>query len=150
MGKQLIYTRTTTNTAGIHNTHALINRTHIRTGRPVHTSQQVTAELVYAAHIDYGHNTQSVHDNDAYARTALATYSRPYNLLQLVRSILPILRAMLSPLGDGIPTTNAHHEYRYTYQTSAAEPYVQMPRRKRRRAPLPPMVHGTEHVRFKG
>ena len=98
---RIIYTRTTTHPAGIHNTHALINehryaqgdqytrhdqspsnqytrrtsttvttphpwtdkRTHIRTRRPVHTSRQVTTESVHAAHIDYGHNAQSAHNN---------------------------------------------------------------------------------------
>ena len=55
----MIYTRTTTHSAGIHNTHALINeRTY---------AHQVTAESVHAAHIDSDHNAQSVHDNNAYA-----------------------------------------------------------------------------------
>ena len=36
-------------------------RTLLRTRRPVHTSRPVTAESVHAAHIDYGHNAQSVH-----------------------------------------------------------------------------------------
>ena len=55
----------------------------------------------------------------------LATYGRPYNLFRPIRSILPVLRVMLSPLVHRIPTANTHHEHRYTYQTSAAEPYVQ-------------------------
>ena len=55
----------------------------------------------------------------------LTTYGRPYNLPRLVRPILPISRAILSPLVRGIPTTNTHHENRYKYQAYAAEPYFQ-------------------------
>ena len=45
-------------------------RMHIRTRRPVYTSRPVTTESVHAAHIDYGNNAQSVHNNNAYARPA--------------------------------------------------------------------------------
>ena len=38
-------------------------RTLLRTRQPVHISRPVTAESVHAAHIDYGHNAQSVHHN---------------------------------------------------------------------------------------
>ena len=38
-------------------------RTLLRTRRPVQTSRPVNAESVHAAHIDYGHNAQSVHHN---------------------------------------------------------------------------------------
>ena len=89
-------------------------RTHIRTSRPV------TAESVHAALIDYGHNAQSVHDNNAYARPAgpqqspatpppppqRATYGRPYETIRLIRSILPILGTVVSLLVCGIPLTN--------------------------------------------
>ena len=97
-------------------------RTHIRTVRPTHTSRPVTAESVHAVNIDYdGHHTQSAHDNNAYAhpvgpRQSLASpppqthtchiRQALRNLLQLVRSVLPILGAVMSLLVRGIPVTN--------------------------------------------
>ena len=46
------------------------NNNNMRTRRPVHASRPVTAGSVHAAHVDYGHNAQPVHDNNAYARPA--------------------------------------------------------------------------------
>ena len=129
------YTKTTTNTTGMHNIHAPTNeRTYAQcdqyTPRDRSLSNQYTP-----------HTLTMVTTTDQYTATTLTfvrrdrtnppplppltTYDRPYNLLRLVRPILPILRTMISPLVRGIPTTNTHHEHRDTYQTSAAEPYVQ-------------------------
>ena len=129
------YTKTTTNTTGMYNTHAPTNKrtcaqshqyTHLDRSLPnqyrQHTLTIVTATDQYTA------TTLTPVRRD---RTnppplpPLATYDRPYNLLQLVRPIPPILRAMLSPLVHVIPTANIHHEHRYTHQASAAELYVQ-------------------------
>ena len=96
-------------------------RTHLRTRRPVHTSRPVTAESVHAAHIDYGHDARLVHDNNACTHPAgphqfPAAPPPPQtchirqalrSLLRLIRSIPPILGAVLSFLVRGIPVTNA-------------------------------------------
>ena len=85
--------RTTTHTAGIRNTHALINE-RAYTQCDQYTHHDHSAESVHAAHIDYGHHVQSVHDNDTYARPAgprqslassppphtRATYGKPYEI----------------------------------------------------------------------
>ena len=128
------HTKATTNTTGMHNTHAPTNErtyahcdqyTHRDRSRPNQYTQlaltMVTATDQYMATT----LTRPAGPHQSPTLAPLATYGRPYNLLRLVRPLLPILRDMLSPLVRGIPTTNTHYKHRYTYQTSAAEPYDQ-------------------------
>ena len=119
----------------MHNTHAPTNeRTYAQCNQYTHRDRSLLNWYTQ-------HTLTIVTANDHYTATTLtpvwrdrtnppplpplATYGRPNNLLRLVRPLLPILRAMLFPLVHGIPTINTHHEYRYTHQTPAAEPYVQ-------------------------
>ena len=79
-----------------------------------------------------------------------ATYGRPYNLLRLASSILPILRVVHLPWSAGYrqqtPITNTNTRTRHPRQS----PMFKMLRRKRRRVPRLPMVHATNFVRLKG
>ena len=129
------YTKTTTNTTGMHNTYAPTNErtyaqcdqyTHRDRSLPNHYTQH-TLTRITATDQDTAITLTPVRRDrtNPPPLPQLATYDRPYNLLELVRPVLPILRTMLSPLVHGMPTTNTHHDHRYTYQTSVAEPYVQ-------------------------
>ena len=110
-------------------------REYIRKVQSVHSTRPVTPEPVHAAHIDDGHRNRRVNDNNAYARPAGPHQSTTLAPIRHVRQALQStptrklhstnLKGRVSPLVRGIPTTNTHHEHQYTYQTSAAEPYVQ-------------------------
>ena len=129
------YANTTKHITGIRNTHAPTNeRTNTYFDQYTHHDRSLPDQYTQ-------HTLRMVTATDQYMATTLtpirrdrtnlppfpplATYGRPYNLLRLVRSILPVSRAILSPLVRGIPTTKTHHEHRYAYQTSAADPHVQ-------------------------
>ena len=94
----------------------------MRTRRLVHASRPVATESAHAAHIDCGHNGQSVHNNKTPPGRIAPIFRPPpppphthtphhkrqalRNLLRLIRSILPTLGAVLSLLVSWIPVTN--------------------------------------------
>ena len=144
----------------------------------MHTTRAPTNEHTYGQCDQYTHHDRSLPNqytqhtltmvtaNDHYTATTLTpvwrdrtnlpplppltTYDRPYNLLQLVRPIRPILTAKLSLLVHGYrqqtPITKTDIPTRHPRQS----PMFKTPRRKRRRVQLLPMVHGTEYVLFTG